>query len=169
MSEKAMAPHSGTLAWRIPGMGEPGGLPSMGSHWVGHDWSDLVAASWIKLVEVRDSSWAISNPKRWCCESAALNMPVKLENSAVVTGLEKVSFHSKPKVAQMVKCLPAMQKTWVWSLGWKDLLEKETATHSSTLTWRIPWTEEPGRLQSLGHKEMDMTEQLHLHFHMLEK
>ena len=50
-----------------------------------------------------------------------------------------------------------------------DALEKEMATHSSTLTWRIPWTEEPGRLQSLGHKEMDMTEQLHLHFHMLEK
>ena len=42
--EKAMAPHSGTLAWRIPWMEEPGGLPSMGSHRVGHDWSDLAAA-----------------------------------------------------------------------------------------------------------------------------
>ena len=40
-----MAPHSGTLAWRIPGTGEPGGLPSMGSHRVGHDWSDLAAAA----------------------------------------------------------------------------------------------------------------------------
>ena len=45
MSEKAMAPHSSTLAWRIPGTGEPGGLPSMGSHRVGHDWSDLAAAA----------------------------------------------------------------------------------------------------------------------------
>ena len=45
LTEKAMAPHSSTLAWRIPGMGEPGGLPSMGSHRVGHDWSDLAAAA----------------------------------------------------------------------------------------------------------------------------
>ena len=44
-----------------------------------------------------NSSWAISNPKRWCCESAALNMPANTENSAVATGLEKVSFHSNPK------------------------------------------------------------------------
>ena len=44
-SEKAMAPHSSTLAWRIPGMGEPGGLPSMGLHRVGHDCSDLAAAA----------------------------------------------------------------------------------------------------------------------------
>ena len=43
--EKAMAPHPGTLAWRIPGMAEPGGLPSMGSHRVGHNWSNLVAAA----------------------------------------------------------------------------------------------------------------------------
>ena len=43
--EKAMAPHSSVLAWRIPGTGEPGGLPSMGSHRVGHDWSDLAAAA----------------------------------------------------------------------------------------------------------------------------
>ena len=43
-----------------------------------------------------------------------------------------------------------MQETWVQSLGWEDLLEKETATHSSNLAWEIPWTEEPGSLQSLG-------------------
>ena len=53
-------------------------------------------------------------------------------------------------VAQMVNNLPAMQETWVWSLGWEDPLEKEKATHSSILAWRIPWTEEPGRLQSMG-------------------
>ena len=50
----------------------------------------------------------------------------------------------------MVKKLPTMQETWVQSLGWEDLLEKEMATHSSILTWRIPRTEEPGRLQSMG-------------------
>ena len=53
-------------------------------------------------------------------------------------------------MAQMVKHLPAMQETQVQSLGWEDLLEKEMATHSSTLAWRIPRTEEPGRLQSVG-------------------
>ena len=47
-----------------------------------------------------NSSWAISNPERWCCESAALNMPASLENSAVATGLENVSFHSSPKEGQ---------------------------------------------------------------------
>ena len=57
-------------------------------------------------------------------------------------------------VAQMVKCLPAMWETQVRSLGWEDLQEKETATHSSTLTWRIPRTEEPGRLQSMGSQRV---------------
>ena len=53
-------------------------------------------------------------------------------------------------VAQTVKHLPAMWETWVQSLGQKvDPLEKEMATHSSTLAWKIPWTEEPGRLQSM--------------------
>ena len=53
-------------------------------------------------------------------------------------------------VAQRIKHLPAMQETWVQSLGWEDPLEKEMATHSSILAWRIPWTEEPGGLQSTG-------------------
>ena len=54
------------------------------------------------------------------------------------------------QVAQMIKCLLAMQDTWVQSLGWEDSLEKEMAAHSSTLAWKILWTEEPGRLQSTG-------------------
>ena len=52
-------------------------------------------------------------------------------------------------VAQTVKHLPTMQETWVQSLGQEDPLEKETATHSSTLVWGMPWTEEPGRLQPM--------------------
>ena len=51
-------------------------------------------------------------------------------------------------MAQTVKRLPTMWETQVRSLGWEDPLEKEMATHSSTLAWKIPWTEEPGRLQS---------------------
>ena len=59
--------------------------------------------------------------------------------------LEKTSL-----VAQMVKHLPTMQETWDRSLGQEDPLEKEMATHSSTLAWKIPWMEECGRLQSMG-------------------
>ena len=62
----------------------------------------------------------------------------------------------------MVKNLPALQETWVQSLGWEDPLEEGIATHSSILAWRIPWTEEPGGLQFVGYKELDETEQLSL-------
>ena len=67
-------------------------------------------------------------------------------------------------VALLVKNLPAMQETtcnaenMVQSLGWEDSLEKGMVTHSSILDWRVPWTEEPGELQFVGHKESDMTE-----------
>ena len=57
-------------------------------------------------------------------------------------------------MAQMVKCLPAMQETQVRSLGWEDSLEKEMATHSSTVAWKIQWPEEPCRLQSMGSKRV---------------
>ena len=73
-------------------------------------------------------------------------------------------------MAQLVKNPPAMSETSVRSLGREDPLEKEMATHSSILAWRIPWTEELGGLQSTGRKESDTTERLHftsLHFHLL--
>ena len=57
-------------------------------------------------------------------------------------------------VAQRVKRLPVMQETWVQSPGQEDPLEKEMATHSSTLAWKIPWTVEPGRLQSMGSQRV---------------
>ena len=63
-------------------------------------------------------------------------------------------------VAQRLKHLPAMQETWVRSLGRKDPLEKAMAIHSSILAWRIPWTEEPGGLQSMGSQRVDTTERL---------
>ena len=90
-----------------------------------------------------------------------LNMPANLENSAMATGLEKVSFHSNPTERQCQRmfklphncthftCLQC-GRTQVRCLGREDPLEKEMATHSSTLAWKIPWTEEPGRLQSMG-------------------
>ena len=64
-------------------------------------------------------------------------------------------------MAQKVKHLPTVRETWARSLGREDPLEKEKATHSSTLAWKIPWTEEPSRLHSQwGRKESDTTEQL---------
>ena len=111
-----MATHSSVLAWRIPGMGEPGGVPSMGSHRVGHDWSVLAVAT------------------------AAY--------SELCLTMKRAS-----QVAQWVKNMPARQETQetrVRSLGWEDPLEEEMATHSSSLAWRIPWTEEPGEQQSVG-------------------
>jgi len=101
-AEKAMAPLSSTLAWKIPWTEEPGRLPSMGSHRVRQDWSDLAEAA----------------------------------------------------VAQTVKNLPAMWETWVQSPGWEDPLVEGMATHSSILAWRIPWTEEPGGLQSMGSQKV---------------
>ena len=57
-------------------------------------------------------------------------------------------------VAQMVKRLPTMWETWVRSLGWEDPLEKEMATHSSILAWKIPWTVEPSRVPSMGSQRV---------------
>ena len=57
-------------------------------------------------------------------------------------------------VAQTIKYLPTMWETWVQFLGWEDPLEKEMATHSSILAWKIPWTEKPGRLQSMGSQKV---------------
>ena len=71
-------------------------------------------------------------------------------------------------VAQMVKNPSAMQETWIWSLGWDDPLEKGMAIHSSILTWRIPWTEEPGGLQSVGSQRVGhnwATNTFTFHFH----
>ena len=89
------------------------------------------------------------------------NNGLKRKATAIIQSDSISLFYTLPKgnlvaqsqaslVAQMVKCLPAVWETQVQSLGWEDPLEKEMATHSSTLSWKIPWTEEPGRLQSMG-------------------
>ena len=68
----------------------------------------------------------------------------------IIPGLMVFNIIRASLVAQRVKCLPEMQETWVQSLGWEDPLEKEMATQSSILAWKIPWMKEPGRLQSMG-------------------
>ena len=74
-------------------------------------------------------------------------------------------------VAQRVKHLPAIWETWVQSPGWEDPLEKEMAIHSSTLAWKTPWTEETGRLQSMGSQRISRLRDFTFtfHFHALEK
>ena len=75
------------------------------------------------------------------------------------SNLTILGFPGRPSVENP----PTMQETWVWSLGQEDPLEKEMATHSSILSWKIAWTEEPGGLQSMGSQELDMTWQLNYH------
>ena len=72
--------------------------------------------------------------------------------------VSSVAYIRTSLVAQMEKRLSTMWETRVQSLGWEDALEKEMAIHSSTIAWKIPWTEEPVRLQSVGCKESDTTE-----------
>ena len=79
---------------------------------------------------------------------------VKMQRARKYLSSEQLSFHLGFPAAQTVKNLPAMQETQVRSLGWEDPLEKEMATHSSILAWRIPWTEEPGGLQPIGSQRV---------------
>ena len=121
-----MAPHSNTLAWKIPWTEEPGGLQSIGSHRVGHNWSNLACPHNCRTPE--------------CF-------------SYICPGV------------QMVKNLPAIQETQVKSLGREDPMEEEMAIHSSILTWRIPWTEEPGGLQSMGSQRVGCYWATNTHIH----
>ena len=84
-----------------------------------------------------------------------ISMFLKVHNIIILLGFIFVFWASL--VTQMVNNLPVMQKNWVQSLGQEDLLEKEIATHSSIVAWEIPWSEEPGGLQSMGSKESNMT------------
>ena len=83
----------------------------------------------------------------------------------------KRKYEYKLVVAQTVKHLPTMLETWVRSLGWENPLEKAMAPHSSTLAWKIRWTEEPGRLQSMGSQRVrhDWTTSLSLYHHRKSK
>ena len=92
-----------------------------------------------------------------------MNILIKLKSILSVPAYDAANLSSFTSMRSFpggteVKHLPAMWETWVRSLGREDLLEKEMATHSSILAWRIPWTEELGGLQSTGRKESDTTE-----------
>ena len=133
--EKEMATHSSVLSWRIPGMREPGRLPSMGSYRVRHDWSDLAAAAAVYIYRAFSGS---SAGKKSACNAGD---PGSILGSGRYPGEGigyPLQYSCTSLVAQTIKNPPAMRETWVWSLGWDDPLEEGMATHSSILAWRIP-------------------------------
>ena len=81
-------------------------------------------------------------------------LPQDVNLAMLFSGRIYILFYSCALVAQMVKHLPTMWETWVQSLSGVDLLEMEMATHSSILAWKIPWMEEPGRLQCMGSQRV---------------
>ena len=94
----------------------------------------------------------LENPRdRGACWAAVYGVA---QSWTRLTRLSSSSSVQTSLVAQTVKLLPTMWETWVQSLGQKDLLEKEMATHSSILAWKIPWMEEPGRIQSIGSQRV---------------
>ena len=162
-----MATHSSVLAWRIPGTGEPGGLPSIGSHRVGHDWRDLAAAAdWIMttyryqvLIPRACKYYFISNCwplLMWLKILIRGNYPGlpgwALNTIINVLIWERGRLDGHTLVAQLVKNLPAVQETWVQSLSQKNPLEKKMATHSSILAWKILWTNTLAGYTPWSHK-----------------
>ena len=153
----AMAPHSSTLAWKIPWTEEPGRLQSMGSLTVRHDWATSLSLFtfmhwWRKCNPLQ--CFCLENPRDggacWAAVYGVTQSRTRLKQLSSSSSIYPPQYSWTSLVAQMVKNLPAMRETWVRSLVWEDPLEKGMATHSSILAWRIPWTEEPGRLQSMG-------------------
>ena len=152
-----MAPHSSTLAWKIPWMEEPGRLQSMGSRRVGHNSATSPFTFHFHALE-----------KEMAAHSSVLAW--RIPGTVEPGGLPSMGSHRvghdwsdlaaaakmimASLVAQRLKCLPLMRETQVRSLGREDPLEKEVATHSCIISWRIPWMEEPGRLQSIGSQRV---------------
>ena len=140
-----MATHSSVLAWRILWTEEPGGLQSMGSRRVRHDFT--FTFHFHALEKEMATHSAFLPGKSYGQRSLAGYNPWGHKEFVMTEATEHIVLWAS-LVAQLVKNLPAMQETWVQSLGWEDLLEKGTATHSSILAWRIPW----------DLKESDVTE-----------
>ena len=157
-----MATPSSAPAWRIPMDRGAWGYSPWG--WKESDTTEqlstptlqqvILRSSASTLVDKRESfltrlsSWAtVPTSSTWLiCLPGLCLKPSELWLCLIAVARTS---NGDSMVAQMVKHLPAMQETWVQSLGWEDPLEKEMATHSSTLAWKIPQMEEPGRLQSM--------------------
>ena len=155
-----MATHSSVLAWRIPGTAEPGGLPSMGSHRVGHDWSHLAVAEIINniagecmLSHVRLFATPWTVPARLFCpwnfpgNNTEADCHFLLQGIFLTQGWNTHPLHFLP-VTLLVKNPPANAGDT------RDMSSipgsGRSPGHSSILARKIPWIEEPGRLQSIG-------------------
>ena len=156
-SENAMAPHSSTLAWKIPWTEEPGRLQSMGS--LESDTTERLHFHFL-LSCIGEGNGnplqcsCLENPRDGEAWWAAVYGVAQSRTRLKWLSSSSSSVHSLGSlVAQLVKNGPAMQETPVRFLGWEEPLEKGTATHSSILAWRIPWREfhgDPSKVQSMG-------------------
>ena len=187
-----MATHSSVLAWRIPGMEEPVQLPSMGSHRVGHNWSDLAAATakvseaflnsfhsfpFIELFSsyFHHSILQLTYPFLYLSYSAIGSSKCVFNCSNCVIHLCLLIlyfFYVLGDCINYVKCFLHFLHSILKSS--EHLSEKAMATPSSTLAWKTPWMEERGRLQSMGllrvgHDWVTSLSLFTFHFHALEK
>ena len=149
-----MAPHSSTLAWKIPWTEEPGGLRSMGSLGVGHDWAtSLSCIDWRRKWQPTPVFLPGESQGWSSLIGCSLWGPAESDMTEAIQQQQHSMFWAS-LVAQLAKNPPAMWETWVQSLVWEDPLEEGMAAHPSILAWRIPWTEEPGGLQSMGSQSV---------------
>ena len=145
-----MTTNSSILAWRIPRTEEPGGLQSIGSQRVVHNWACGHDNGMALILSCSTMGFPVSSAgKEPSCNAGDPDFIPGSGRSAGEGIGYPLQYSWTSLVAQMVKNLRVMQQTWVWSLGWKDPLEKGTATHSNILARRIPWAEEPGRLHTV--------------------
>ena len=160
-------PKYGSFSFSISPSNEYSGLISFRI-----DWFDLLAVQGLSRVfsntTVQKQQFFSTQPFLWSNSQTLQRSAFFIVQLANWTLLS--TFHQgwASLVAQTVKCLPAVRETRVWFLGQENPLEKEMAAQCSTLSWKIPWTEEPGRLRYspwvMGRKESDTTEQLHFLF-----
>ena len=128
--EKEMAPYSSVFAWRISGTGEPFGLPSMGSHRVRHDWSKLAAPAAADFNSMWTENFQMFKLDLEKAEESEIKFPTSV-------GWSKKAMNSRKTPASGLLTMPKPWTVWI-------------TPYSSTLTWKIPWTGEPGGLPSMG-------------------
>ena len=163
MSERTLSLKFRALAEPFLGIGDQFSSPAFHVPCRFYFWSLALRMSWIEGEEtdnkVISPSSSITLQRVWMSEE---NWVSSWNNLG-----DWLRVHFTYLVAQTVKRLPAMQETQLRFLGWEDPLEKEMAPYSSTLAWKIPWTEEPDRLQSMGSQRVGHNWATSLFFHFM--
>ena len=138
-------------------------------HFIGEGQNQQILSVYVHRYKYKQASWVSSAGKETTCNAGD---PRSIPGSRSSPGEEigfPLQYSCVSLVAQMVKNPPTMQETWVWSLAWEDPLEEGMTTHSSILAWKSPWTEEPGRLQSMGsqsQKWLSTARHTYTHIHI---